>query len=260
MIYIIGGLGFVGSGFVRYCTASGLEYAVIEPETYDQYRGTACDLLINANGSSSKILATKDPARDLELNVASVQKTTTDFTYRRYVHISSCDVYADCSNPESTREDVPPDIALQHPYGFHKYLAEQCVRHASDNWLIFRMGGFIGPGMKKNAIFDIINGGPLWLDPASELQFLHTDEAARIVMTMAHGEISNEVFNLCGSGTVSLASAMGWANATVEVQPESPRVTYDVSIEKLSKHIEIPPSAKAVEQFILAETGAESTT
>ena len=260
MIYIVGGLGFVGSGFARYCQANGLEHAIIEPETYEKFKGTACDLLINANGSSSKLLAKKDPARDMELNVASVRKTTADFTYRRYVHISSCDVYTDCTNPESTREDHRPDITAQHPYGFHKYLAEQCVQHACENWLIFRMGGFIGPGMKKNAIYDILHGGPLWLDPASELQFLHTDEAARIVMTMAHKEISNEVFNLCGRGTVELASAVQWAAADIAVQPDSPVARYDVSIEKLSKHIEIPTSADAVEHFIGAQAGAESTT
>ena len=38
--------------------------------------------------------------------------------------------------PETTREDDPIDVTRQSKYGFHKYLAEQCVRHAAKRHLV----------------------------------------------------------------------------------------------------------------------------
>ena len=130
------------------------------------------------------------------------------------------------------------------PYGFHKSLAEQCVRYAAPDWLIFRMGGFVGPGLRKNAIYDILHGGPLWLDPRSELQFLLTDRLAEIVIDLAARDIHNEVFNLCGNGVVSLTEVIEATGREVAVNPASPRVRYEVSVDKISRYVE-PPSTRA---------------
>jgi nucleoside-diphosphate-sugar epimerase len=249
MIFVIGGRGLVGSAFVRHCEAQGLPYAILDRESYPSYRGQSCRLLINANGNSRKPLAVSDPLADFDASVRSVRASLVDIQFERYVHLSSCDVYPDCSSPETTQESNPPDISRQSPYGFHKYLAEQCVQHAARDWQIFRLGGFVGPGLKKNAIFDILNGGPLWLDPASELQFLHTDDAARIVLQLADSGPAQEVFNLCGHATVTLAEVMAGTGRQVPVQPNSPRVRYAVSIDKISRWAEIPATRDTVLRF-----------
>ena len=249
MIFLIGGRGLVGSAFARQCEAQGLPYAILDRESYPIYRGRSCRLLINANGNSRKPLAVSDPLADFDASVRSVRASLVDFQFERYVHLSSCDVYPDCSSPETTQESVAPDISRQSPYGFHKYLAEQCVQHAAADWQIFRLGGFVGPGLKKNAIFDILHGGPLWLDPASELQFLHTDDAARIVLQLAHSGPGREVFNLCGKGTVALSDVMASTGLEVPVKPNSPRVRYAVSIEKLNRLAEIPDTRSTVLRF-----------
>jgi nucleoside-diphosphate-sugar epimerase len=116
--------------------------------------------------------------------------------------------------------------------------------------LIFRCGGFVGPGLKKNAIFDILQGGPLWLDPESELQFLHTDDAARLALSLAQAGVRNEILNLCGSGVVRLADVVEWVGRPVTVQPGSARVRYDVSIEKLGRLVEVPVTRETVRSFV----------
>ena len=166
-VFLIGGEGFVGSAYARLLARTGIEHAIITRANYDHLVGQHCDVLINANGNSRKPLAVSDPLADFDASVRSVRASLVDFQFERYVHLSSCDVYPDCSSPETTQESVPPEIGRQSPYGFHKYLAEQCVQHAAANWQVFRLGGFVGPGLKKNAIFDILHGGPLWLDPAN---------------------------------------------------------------------------------------------
>lgn len=249
MIFLIGGRGLVGSALARQCEAQGLPFAILDRESYPRYRGQSCSLLINANGNSRKPLAVSDPLADFDASVRSVRASLADFRCQRYIHLSSCDVYPDCSSPQTTLESVAPDIARQSPYGFHKYLAEQCVRHAAPDWLIFRLGGFVGPGLKKNAIFDIVHGGPLWLDPASELQFLHTDEAARIMLQLAASGPSREIYNLCGKGTVALSEVIAQVGRDITVQPNSPRVRYAVSIDKISRLAEVPATRDAVLGF-----------
>jgi nucleoside-diphosphate-sugar epimerase len=248
-ILILGGGGFVGSGIARQCAARGHDYSVITRANYEQTRGSRCRIFINANGNSRKPLAKQDPVGEFDASVRSVRASLDDFQYDFYVHLSSCDVYPDCSAPEVTREDQPLDPASQSPYGFHKYLAEQCVRHAAPRHLILRLGGFVGPGLKKNAIFDILNGGPLWLDPESELQFMNTDACGGLVLDMA--EKQTGTYNLCGRGVVRLRDVMEAAGSPdIRVNPGSPRVRYEVSVEKVSRVIDVPETRDAVFAFV----------
>jgi nucleoside-diphosphate-sugar epimerase len=251
--FILGGGGLVGSAVARACQADGRSYTIIGRENYASMRGKTCDVFINANGSSRKLLADRDPLADFEANVRSVRAALADFRFRRYAHVSSCDVYPDCSSPETTREDATLDPGRQSAYGFHKWLAEQCVRHAASDWLILRFGGFIGPGLKKNAIFDVLKGGPLFLDPGSELQFLHTDRAAAILFRLLDSGARNEVFNVCGQGVVRLSEVVALAPADIAVQPGSPLVRYEIGLEKISQLVEPPETRAEVLAFVRAE-------
>lgn len=250
MIYVIGGNGFVGSAFGRVCVAQGRECAVITRDNYEQFRGRACSLLVNANGNSKKFLSNEQPLLDFDLSVRSVRASLEDFQYDTYVMLSSCDVYPDCTTPETTREDAPIDLARQSRYGFHKYVAEQCVRHAAKRHLVFRMGGFVGPGLRKNAVYDILGGGPLWLDPASELQFLPTDALARAVLRMADDGVRNDTFNICGRGVVRLADVIRFVGRDVPVKPGAAAVRYEIGLEKVSRHVTLPETRDSVAEFV----------
>lgn len=252
MIFILGGNGFVGSAFVRYCVKLGLAHRVLTRDTYAEHRGQSCDIFVNANGNSRKPLAVKEPMTDFDASVRSVRASLCDFKIGKYIHLSSCDVYPDCSSSEKTSEDTQIDPAQQGPYGFHKWMAEQCVVHGAKEWLICRLGGFVGPGLKKNAIFDILQGGPLWLDAQSELQFMHTDDCAKIVMALAP-TLNRQVINVCGQGTLKLADIMQSSGRTVAVQPGSPRVRYEVNIGKLMRYCDVPKSETTVHAFVKEE-------
>jgi nucleoside-diphosphate-sugar epimerase len=255
MIFILGGNGFVGSAFARACEATGREYAVLTRANYEAHRGRACSLFVNANGNSKKYLPKEQPLLDFDLSVRSVRASLVDFRADTYVYLSSCDVYADCSSPEATAEGSAIDVTRVSPYGFHKLLAEQCVRHAARRHLIFRMGGFVGPGLKKNAVYDILHGGPLWLDPDSELQFLPSDQLARVVLRLA-GEVSGETFNVCGKGAVRLRRVMEMVGRPVPVNPGAPRVRYEINLAKVSQYVDLPETEAAVCAFVQGELQA----
>lgn len=249
-VIIIGGEGFVGSAYTRFCEQNNLDYLVINRFNYYDCIGSSCDLLINANGNSKKFLARENPLSEFDASVRSVRESLIDFKAKKYVFLSSCDVYPDCSNFESTKEETIINIAKQSPYGFHKYLAEQCVRHSHKNWLIFRMGGFVGIGLKKNAVFDILEGDKMWLDPQSKLQYINTDTAANIVMDIIKKDFNQEVFNLCGNGLIELQEIIDFIDSKVSVNPNSLKVQYEVSINKLKEIIDVPNTRDTVLNFV----------
>jgi nucleoside-diphosphate-sugar epimerase len=251
MIFILGGNGFVGSAFARLCRDRGLEFAIIDRSNYSQFVGRNCDIFINAAGNSKKFLTRQTPLLDFDASVRTVRASLNDFPCNTYVLISSADVYPDSSSTQTTSESQFLDVAKMTPYGFHKHLAELCVRHSASRWLIARCGGFVGPLIKKNPIFDIINGGPLWISEESELQYIHTDQSASIILGLVHLGIQNEIFNISGSGVVRLSKVMEWTSRSVLVSPDSPFFRCEMNLDKVSSFLQLPETQTVVRDFIV---------
>ncbi|HET7086152.1 MAG TPA: NAD(P)-dependent oxidoreductase [Rhizomicrobium sp.] len=254
MITILGGNGFVGSAYARLLVGRGIPHKIVTRENYDSLRGTACDVLINANGNSKKYLAAREPLNEFDQSVRSVAQSLEDFPCQTYVLLSTGDVYPDQSSPALTQEDQPIDATRQSRYGLHKCLAEQLVRGTQKQWLVLRMGGFVGPGLKKNAIYDMLTGSPVWLSPQSELQFISTDRAAQLVWGLVEKGIRNQIVNLGASGTVNLEELHRRIGSRSSFQPQAPAIRYDVSLDKLQKLSDapLPRSQDEVNTFVAA--------
>lgn len=252
MIYVVGGRGFVGSAYVRLFERLGVDHRAISRENAADFAGSGCDILINANGNSKKFLASQDPLRDFDLSVRSVAATLSDIKAKTYVFLSTGDVYPDPSAPALTCEDAPIAIEQVSRYGLHKLLAEQLVRGTQPRWLIVRMGGFVGPGIKKNAIFDLLHSRPVWLSPASELQFIGTDRAAEIVWDLCQQDLAGEVVNLGARNLVNLGKLHGEIESESSFQPDAPTVRYELNLQKLATLYRgtLPDSRDEVQAFV----------
>jgi nucleoside-diphosphate-sugar epimerase len=250
MIYLLGGNGFVGSGFARACESAGREYKIINRQNYESFIGKKCNILILAAGNSKKYLASQDPTADFDASVRSVRSSLAHFPCETCVLISSADVYPDSAFPSSTVENHEINPSAITPYGFHKYLAELCVRHSSKRWLVFRCGGFVGPLMKKNAIYDILHGEALWLHAESELQYIHTDNSAAIVFQLIDLGIRNEIFNLSAMGVVKLFEVMQWTGRHISARIDSPRIRCELDLSKVSAFVNLPDTRSTVRQYI----------
>jgi nucleoside-diphosphate-sugar epimerase len=250
MILVLGGDGFVGSAYVRYLSHLGRNVISINRTNYDDYIGVNCDLLINANGNSRKFLSKENPKTDFLASVASVRNSLVDFNYSKYVFLSTSDVYPDCSQMHSTKESSEIDCRNQSPYGFHKYLAELCVQHVAKDWLIIRQGGFVGDGLKKNSVFDVLYSDKVWVNPQSRFQFINTDHSASLVMKLIKKGISNEIFNLTSTETISVSEIMDLVGRYPSCDPTQPNVTYEISTEKVSNLIKLPTSHDSVVEFL----------
>ena len=229
------------------CENNNLRYEIVDRQNYLKLKNIECDLFINAAGSSDKPLSKKEPMFDFQSNVYEVSKSLLDFKFKKYILCSSCEVYPDCSNNKLTKENVDITIQEQSTYGFHKYLGELIVKHYALSWLIFRLGGMVGKGLRKNPIFDIVEGGKLFVDPSSEFQYLLTDDVAKIIFNIVDKKIENEIFNLCGSGIIKLEEIIG--NNTLNVEDPSPILKYNVNLDKIKKIHDIPFSRETVLKF-----------
>ncbi len=253
MIYLIGGNGFVGSAFARLFGSLKQDYRIITRENAETFKGTSCDLLINANGNSKKFMATRDPLWELDASVMSVARSLDYFDAKRYVLLSTGDVYPQTHCTDVTNEDQVLDVTKMSRYGLHKYMAETLVRGVHPNHIIMRMGGFIGENLSKNAIFDMLTGGDLWLGLDSNLQFINTDDAALIVFELAQNDaIQNEIINLGALGKASLQTAYDLSESKSVVKEGANAVQYELNLDKLASLYtgDLPNSQDIVAQFI----------
>ena len=259
---VLGGRGFVGSAVVREAQERGWEVTVIGREEYAAHRGRDFDLFVNADGNSRKYLAEQDPVREFEMSVLSVMRSLVDFRFDRYVLLSSIDVYPDCTDPRRNSEDTAIEPQKLSPYGFHKYLAELIVQRYARDWMILRMGGFVGPGLWKNSIYDLLRGHPLRVHPESRYQYLHTRDLARILFTLLErAPREQRIFNVAGKGTISLREVAelipGCTPRTIG--PDVPHEVYEVSIERVEQFHPVPATRETVAAFVRAVLDGKET-
>lgn len=252
-VTIIGAEGFVGSAFARHLRGKDVELREVTRKTYAEYAGRASDVVIEAACNSKKFLAEKNPLKDFELSVAHRLRTLRDFPAEFHLHVSSVDVYSDLTRAETTAETNAIDIRESSHYGFNKLLAEQLVQHHAKRWLIFRLAGMIGAGLRKNPIFDILNRQPVFIHPDSQYQFMPTDAVARVAWELFENGVEGEIFNLCGEGLISPREIAEIAGRELRQSEESktsePRIV-DINIEKIKNHIELPETRGSVAEFI----------
>jgi len=249
---VIGAKGFIGSAIAAEAAVRGFEILAIARDNYEAAKGATADLLINAGGNSRKFIDDQDPVKGYELSVTSVMRLLQDFRFKKFVHLSSGAIYPDEGNPANNKEDTRLDPAAMSRYGFHKWLAEQLVRKYASDHLIVRMGGFVGPGLKKNAIYDLLRGGPLFVHPDSAFQYMDTRDLARLVFELADGKSSHErLINLSATGTISIREAAKLAGR--EISPDAlsrPVVRAELNVDKAAGLVKLPTTMETVQQFI----------
>jgi nucleoside-diphosphate-sugar epimerase len=253
VVTVVGARGFVGSAFVRHLAGLGLEVREVTRDNESSHAGFHSHVVIDAAGNSTKYLADVRPAEDFERTVQHRLRTVLRFPADLHLHLSSVDVYPDLARAESTGELTPFEPTRSSRYGFHKFLAEQIVRHYAPQWLIVRLAGMVGPGLRKNPVYDVLSAKPLRIHPDSRYQFLHTDTAARLTWQLVQQGARNAIFNVCGRGLVSPREVAALAGVEMDLSlldtKAVPRVV-DVDVTALQRLHTVPSSREAIEDFV----------
>jgi hypothetical protein len=150
---LIGFTGFVGSNLAR---KSDFD-AFYNSSNIQEMRGKSFAQVVCAGTAAAKWIANRDPEADW-LGVQSLLDVLATVTADRMVLISTIDVY-----PVTGGADEAFDCAssANHPYGTHRLAVERFCRERFASHLIVRLPALFGPGLKKNVIFDLLNGNAL---------------------------------------------------------------------------------------------------
>lgn len=146
---LIGYTGFVGATLLRQTRFDEL-YRSTNIADID---GRQFDTVVCAGAPGQKWLANREPEADLASIEALIGHLRT-ISCRRFVLISTVDVFV---QPRAVDEGSEVDETTLQPYGLHRRLLERFVaRHFPDS-LVVRLPGLVGPGLRKNVIFDFHN-------------------------------------------------------------------------------------------------------
>ena len=161
---LIGATGFVGSTLLRHRgfdqTYSSADIAAI--------RGHSHGLVVCAGAPAAKWIADADPEADLA-NIQGLAGHLAATRAERFVLISTVDVFADSAGMD---EASPTDDAGLTAYGRNRLWLERFVSDRFAGALIVRLPGLVGPGLRKNALFDLRNDNNLHLiDARGVFQF-----------------------------------------------------------------------------------------
>lgn len=161
---LLGHTGFVGETLLGQARFDGQFSRGNIAESKD----THSELLICSAAPAQKWWANANAAEDLA-NIQSLVSTLESMRAVKAVLISTVDVF---DNPLEIDEDSTPVSSVQNPYGKNRrYLEDEFTRIFNDA-LVVRLPGLVGPGLRKNALFDLKSDNQVsMLNGASVFQF-----------------------------------------------------------------------------------------
>ena len=150
---LIGYSGYVGSSLLRQVTFDFLFRSTNIASIGD----VRSHYLVCSAAPAQKWIANRDPISDKN-NIQGLIENIKKASCRIFILISTIDVFKD---PIGVDEDSAVDEAGLHPYGLHRRMLERFVEDHFGNHLIVRLPGLVGPGLRKNVIFDFLNDNNL---------------------------------------------------------------------------------------------------
>jgi len=160
---LIGHSGYLGSSLLRQRTFE----VQVRRSDISTLRGGRFGTVICAGAPGQKWLANQDAQAD-RTNLTQLMDVLGTLKCERLVLLSTVDVYPDaCGADEGT--PVPPGAG---PYGAHRLELERFVQAHFQRCLIVRLPGLVGPGLRKNVVYDLLHHNNLALiDHRSVFQF-----------------------------------------------------------------------------------------
>ena len=175
---LIGYSGFVGSTLLAQTTFDDCYRST----TIGEIEGRSYDMVICAGAPAQKWIANREPEQD-RLKIEGLIAHLKTITCKTFILISTVDVF---KNSAGVDEDTPVEEAGLHAYGLNRRLLEKFVESQFPDHLIIRLPGLVGPKLRKNVIFDFLNGNNLQaIDSRGVFQFYpmvnlwHDIQAAR---------------------------------------------------------------------------------
>ena len=240
-IAVVGVNGLLGKELETLFLEEGLDVCGITRQTYNFWKGESFDILVNSNGNSSRYLSNQNPNCSFKESVISVVNTLQDFKATKYIYISSSDVYGE--NSFGKEEDTIKPEKLE-AYGLHKYMAELIIRNMHKCHLILRCSSILGKEMKKGPVYDILNNNLLFVSKDTTIQLIMNTEISKIISSLIHRDIKNEIFNVGGIGNLSIEEIGKIMCIPIKTPKEKRKKNHTMDVFKLSNFYKLKTSTE----------------
>ena len=150
---LIGFSGFVGSTLLK----QALFESQFRSTNIRDINGKSFDIVVCAGAPAQKWIANRDPEADRQ-NIDVLIAYLRTIRCQTFILISTVDVF---DVPIGVYEDTTVEETGLHAYGLHRRMLEKFIESHFSNHLIIRLPGLVGPGLRKNIIFDFLNGNNL---------------------------------------------------------------------------------------------------
>lgn len=150
---LIGYSGFVGTTLLKQRAFQ----SICRSTNIGEIDGQTFDTVVCAGAPAQKWIANRNPKADWE-NISGLMGHLQTIRCRIFILISTVDVFKD---PAGVDEDTPVDESGLHAYGLHRRRLEEFVASYFRHSLIIRLPGLVGPGLRKNVLFDFLNDNNL---------------------------------------------------------------------------------------------------
>jgi nucleoside-diphosphate-sugar epimerase len=229
MIFLQGADGFLGSAIYKELKKNKFQIKKVEKK---KFKNKNCDIFINCSTNSKKYLGKKKNFYEFNNSVKNIKETIVKFNFKKYILISTCEVYSDNKN---SSENSNINFRILSNYGFYKYLCELMIMKETDKWLILRCNGLIGPNMKKGPLYDIINNNKVWANPNSKYQLIHTEDVAKIIVKLIKRNIFNQIFNIASNDNQTIKNISKYMGIKSKYKKKLPKIIYKFNNEKIKK-------------------------
>ena len=146
---LIGYSGYVGTTLLKQTPFESLYRSTNISDIESQ----SFDTVVCAGAPAQKWIANREPEADWQKIKGLIAHLKT-IHCKIFILISTVDVF---KNPIGVDEDTLVDESGLHAYGLHRRLLEKFVESHFASYLIVRLPGLVGPGLRKNIIFDFLN-------------------------------------------------------------------------------------------------------
>jgi len=164
---LIGYSGFVGGTLLKQADFE----AQYRSDNIGEIEGRSFATVVCAGAPAQKWVANREPDIDRS-KIENLIEHLKNIQCDKFILISTVDVFND---PVGVDEDTSTNETGLHYYGIHRRLLEKFVERHFTNYLIVRLPGLVGPGLRKNVVFDLLNNNNLHaIDSRSVFQLYPT--------------------------------------------------------------------------------------
>lgn len=216
---LIGYTGFVGSTLSKQVSFETLYRST----NIGEIAGQSFETVVCAGAPAQKWIANREPEADRK-KIEGLIANLKSMTCKTFVLISTVDVF---KSPLGVDEGTRIDESGLHAYGLHRRLLEKFVESHFTHSLIVRLPGLVGPGLRKNVIFDFLNDNNLSsIDSRGIFQFYPTVNLWYDIQTSLEARL--KIVHLTAEPiSVADVSADGFGKSFEQTQVNTPAV-YDM--------------------------------